>query len=244
MSLEKIEQEIFRLINSEDKYNLSYNRTKNLIFDNLKTKIDKYKYKSYDDDVTLSFGEMYLVYVLEKDNLKLKIQKCDTYPGVKTHISLKVKKELENEIIALKNDFRSKGEIYTSIKKYLKTKNRLQGFKSTLKKKLLVEVDNYQNIINNSIQIEVGKTYTEDIYVTHGHYHNIKPVNFLKIIKENPKTYQIQYEFEIEKYVDGEYIEETKCVNVRRKKEDVINMFRIKKFHISDFRGKLKNRRK
>lgn len=237
---EKIQKEIFRLIRLKDEFE----NFKRLYSDNNYQKLVRFlksenlKYRIYSNDTYIILGNKVCIYSLNDDgSLSLKITNCSHSRFVQEFYSKKQDERFNDKIKELKLDFKNKGNIYSAFKKFhLKEKNEPTSIKSNqipLSHRIDKNIKKYNKIIEKEIHgvIAVGKTYTKNIELRKGYYSYPKKLDYLKIVKENPKTYQIEYKFN----------SEDKVINKRMDKEKVQNIFVTPRKGLYEFREELNN---
>ena len=219
--IDKIEKEIYRLMNLEKNFKIflkKYTDDNNLKIEKTLKKLN-YKYdSSYRNSIIIGNKECNF-YLDENGKMVVKIKKCERDPFVKTFFSDKQEQKFNNKIQEIKTDFRNKGVLYTTMKNYLiKKENKPEYIKNSkeisLKDRIDKLINKYNKIKENELigTIKVGHTYTENI-ILNGYYS--KKLSYLKIIKENPKTYQVEYKIE----------SNNKVVKKRINKEKIREMF-------------------
>jgi len=204
---EKITKEIFRLYKLSDRLNALKNRYENNVERTIRLFLKKkgLEFNNYSDNCIITVGEKEILYTLDGEKMSLKIRNCEHQsPFVKSFVSNIQAKKFESKIQDIKKDFKSKGEIYQVFKDYLIKKSRnietiyLQKInKKFFNHRIDAEINKYNKLIENEVvKIEIGKTYTENIVAAVGYYRTLERLSYLKLIKKNKKTYQVEYKFE------------------------------------------------
>jgi hypothetical protein len=230
--MNNIKKEIFRLFDLDKRLDRlvrtheNNNHNKLTLF--LKKKKLNYDYNR--NNICITIGDRDLIYELNNNNkMTLKIKKCDNHPFITYFVSKKQESKFNELINNIKIDFNIKGEIFNAFKKYLTSTD----IKSLYFKK--IKQPNFDSRIEDMIEkynkflekeIKIGKTYTKNIKIEKGYYKQTHKLKYLKLIKENKKTYQVEYEF----------VNNGKIINKRIPKKEFINFFDIKKKTKYDFK--------
>ncbi len=239
--IDNIQNEIYRLLRLEKKFDSFVNDYLNNNRKKLKKTLKSinYNFDSYDKNVYIHIGQFQCYYSLNENNkLSLKVSNCERdHTFVKTFYSNNQETRFKEKITELKFDFKNKGEISSTIKKFLlKNRNTPKYIKNTLEKtikeRLNDNIDKYNKAIKirNHGSIKVGKKFIGDLRISQGYWQYTKKLDYLKIIKENPKTYQVEYKLN----------ESGKIIKKRVYKEDIEDFFNIETKSEYDFRQDLR----
>jgi len=248
---ESIKNEIFRLISLEQRYNtvsnFISNSRKNKLTNLIKKKGYDYSY-GFQNKIHLEIGNKEIYYILDNNKMSLKISSCEKHhPFVTEFYSKKQEERFKQEINKIKQDFRDKGILYSAFKKFLHQKSN--DFENTyfqdrqrFSHRIDKQVDKYNKILEQELVIiEAGKTYYGDVdkynkpklynlFAKYGYWQYRKRLDYLKIIKENPKTYQVEYKIH----------ENGKVITKRMYKDDVIEMFNFDRKRSYEFEEEYK----
>jgi len=248
---ENIKNEIFRLISLKKKFNkvdiFIKNSVKNKLTNLIKKNGYDYSY-GFQNKIHLEIGNKEIYYILKDGKMSLKISNCERHhPFVTEFYSKKQEEKFKNEINKIKQDFKNKGELYSAFKTFLhKNENDLESSyfeeRQRFSHRIDKHVDKYNKILQNElVNIEAGKTYYGDIetnkkpilynlFAKYGYWQYRKRLDYLTIIKENPKTYQVEYKI----YENG------KIIKKRMQKNDVLEMFNVETKGTYDFEEEYK----
>ena len=236
-NLETIKKEIFRLFDLSDRLTNFENTYKTNNSNKLKKILIKnnLNYDYYKNKICITINNKNLSYSLNDNKMSLNISNCEYDPFMTRFVSNKQEEIFNLLINDIKLDFKSKGEIFNAFKKYLTKKNidikqvYLKKIKqlSSVETRISNNIYKFNNALVDEYIIEVGKTYTENIYIRTGYYKNRTPIEYLKIIKENRKTYQVEYKIKSNK----------KIINKRINKDKILDFYNIKNKTKFDFRN-------
>jgi len=182
MEKESLKKEIKRLVDIEKIITDKYSSIKNIRRLKIKKEIPYIKY-IYSDNIIVSIGEKDIYYIKDNKNITFKIKSCKS-PFIKKQLySHKQMLIFEHEILKFKNDFKSRGKYYQIVKKHFSLKN----IDSDIDKKINKLLKKLNDIEDDII---VGNEY-DGVKIKKGYYYY--NTTYFKVLKENNKTYNIEY---------------------------------------------------